>query len=237
MVEVSGLCMRYGAKTAVDHLSFSITKNSTVGFLGPNGAGKSTTMRMLVGFRIPSSGTVAIAGHDMLAERRQAQAAIGYVPETVSGFGHLATIEFLTYCCEVRGLRGPHCARAIGKVCEDIDLAPVMGSRLRWLSKGWRQRVWLAQALLHDPKVLILDEPSDGLDPLQKRVIRRLIKRLAATRVIILSTHILEEAEETCDRAIIIDQGKLLADDTIENLLDEKGRLAPLFYSLTAGSR
>ena len=235
-VEVNGLCMRYGTQTAVDSVSFSISKNSTVALLGPNGAGKSTTMRMLAGFSVPSRGTVAIAGHDILDERRQAQASIGYLPETVSGFGHLATVEFLSFCCGARGLRGPRRARAIEKVCEDIDLAPAMGTRLQWLSKGWRQRVWLAQALLHDPKVLILDEPTDGLDPIQKRSIRRLIKQLATTRAAILSTHILEEAEETCDRAIIIEQGRILVDDRIENLLDGKGRIAPLFYSLTTGS-
>ena len=236
VVEASRLVMRYGAKTVVNDLSFSINENSAVGFLGPNGAGKSTTMRMLSGFRIPSSGTATIAGHDILTERRQAQASIGYLPEAVSGFGHLTTVEFLTYCCETRGLRGPDCVDAIERVCREVTLAPVMGNSLRRLSKGWRQRVWLGQALIHNPRVLILDEPTDGLDPVQKRDIRRLIKRLAATRVIILSTHILEEAEETCDRAIIIDQGRLLADDRIENLLDEKGHLAPLFYALTAGN-
>lgn len=236
VVEVSGLCMRYGANLAVDHLSFSVTENSAVGFLGPNGAGKSTVMRILAGFRIPSSGTAAIAGHDLLTERRRAQAVVGYLPEAVGGFGHLTALELLTYCCEARGIGGSRRARAIDRVCENLGLEPVMARRLRHLSKGWRQRVWLAQALVHDPGVLILDEPTDGLDPIQKLGIRRLIKRLAATRVIILSTHILEEAEETCDRALIIDRGKLVADGRVEDLADEKGRLAPLFHARTAGS-
>ena len=235
LLEVSNLSMRYGARTVVDKLSFSITANSTVGFLGPNGAGKSTTMRMLTGFRIPSSGTASIAGHDILTERRKAQAVTGYLPESPNGFDNLTTGEFLTYCCEARGLYGPDRLYAVDRVCEDIALAPVMGSSLRWLSKGWRQRAWLAQALLHDPKVLILDEPTDGLDPVQKRAIRRLIKNLAVSRVIILSTHILEEAEEICDRAIIIDRGSILVDDQVRNLLDNKGRLAPLFYDLVGG--
>lgn len=236
VVEVSALCMRYGAHTAVDHLSFSIAENSAVGFLGPNGAGKSTVMRILAGFRIPSSGTAAIAGHDLLTERRRAQAVVGYLPEAVGGFGHLTALELLTYCCEARGIGAPRRARAIDRVCENLALGPVMARRLRHLSKGWRQRVWLAQALVHDPRVLILDEPTDGLDPIQKLGIRRLIKRLAATRVIILSTHILEEAEETCERALIIDRGKLVADGRVEDLADEKGRLAPLFHARTAGS-
>ncbi len=236
VVEVSGLVMRYGGKTVVNDLGFSIRENSTVGFLGPNGAGKSTTLRMLAGFRIPSSGKVSIASHDLRTERRQAQALIGYLPEVASGFGHLTTAEFLTWCCEARGLCGADCTHAIARVCRDIALAPVMGNSLRRLSKGWRQRVWLGQALLHAPKVLILDEPTDGLDPIQKRDIRRLIQHLAATCVIILSTHILEEAEEICDRVIIIDQGRILADQKIEDLPKEKGCLASLFYALTAGS-
>jgi len=236
VVEVSGLCMRYGANLAVDRLSFSITENSTVAFLGPNGAGKSTVMRILAGFRVPQSGTAAIAGYNLLTQRRRAQAVVGYLPEAVGGFGHLTALELLTYCCEARAISGLRRARAIDRVCETLALGPVMTRRLRHLSKGWRQRAWLAQALVHDPGVLILDEPTDGLDPIQKLGIRRLIKRLAATRVIILSTHILEEAEQTCERALIIDRGRLVADGRVEELVDEKGRLAPLFHASTAGS-
>ena len=233
-VEAVDLCMRYGSTTAVDRLSFSIAGPSTVGLLGPNGAGKSTVMRILAGFRIPSSGRAAIAGHDLLTARRRAQAVTGYLPETAGGLGRLTALELLTGCCDARGIRGPAARRAIGRVGEDLDLAPVLGKRLAALSKGWRQRVWLAQALVHDPRVLILDEPTDGLDPIQKRGIRRLIKQLAATRVIMLSTHILEEAETVCERALIIDHGRLLADARVEDLVDEKGRLAPLFHALTA---
>ncbi len=228
------LTIRYGGKTAVSEVSFSIPKGSTVGFLGANGAGKSSTMRMLAGFRVPASGNASIAGFDVVRQRRQAQSMTGYLPEAAGGFGRLTTTEFLTFCSEARGMSGHRAKQAIDRGCMELDLGSVMSTPLRHLSKGWRQRVWLTQALLHDPPALILDEPTDGLDPIQKHQIRNLITRLSTSRTIILSTHILEEAEQICDRAIIIDHGVIVADRAVADLVDDRGSLAPSFHRLVA---
>ena len=233
LLEARNLTMRYGRNTAVNRVSFSVDKGTTVGFLGANGAGKSTTMRLLTGFYTPTAGTVTVDGHDVVRHRRLAQAKIGYLPEAAGGLGHLNTTEFLAYCCEARGLSGAQRQRAITQVCAELELASVMTTRMQRLSKGWRQRVWLAQALIHNPEVLILDEPTDGLDPLQKHAIRQLILRLAATKAIILSTHILEEAEEICERAIIIHHGAIVADQPVAELVDSQGRLTDAFHRLT----
>ncbi len=232
LVIANNLTFSYGSQTAVSGVSFTISRGSTVGFLGANGAGKSSTMRMLAGFRVPSSGYASIAGFDVVDQRRHAQGVIGYLPEAAGGFGRLTTTEFLRFCSEAREMSREQAKQAIDKCCAELDLGSVMSTPLRHLSKGWRQRVWLGQALLHDPQVLILDEPTDGLDPNQKRQIRKLITRLAADRAIILSTHILEEAEQICDRAIIIDHGVIVAERPVVDLVDDRGSLAPSFYGL-----
>ncbi len=226
------LTIRYNGKIAVSEVGFSIPKGSTVGFLGANGAGKSSTMRMLAGFRVPASGSASIAGFDVVRQRRQAQSMIGYLPEAAGGFGRLTTTEFLRFCSEAREISGNRAKQAIDRCCEELDLGNVMSTPLRHLSKGWRQRVWLAQALLHEPPALILDEPTDGLDPIQKRQIRKLITRLSTSRTIILSTHILEEAEQICDRAIIIHHGVIVADQPVADLVDDRGSLAASFFRL-----
>ncbi len=232
LITADRLTFGYGSKTVVSEVSFSIPKGLTVGFLGANGAGKSSTMRMLSGFRVPASGSASIAGFDVVRQRRQAQSMIGYLPESPGGFGHLTTIEFLRFCSEAREISGNRGKQAIDRCCAELELDSVMSTPLRHLSKGWRQRVWLAQALLHEPPTLILDEPTDGLDPLQKRQIRKLITRLSCNRTIILSTHILEEAEQICDRAIIIDHGVIVADQLVTDLIDDRGSLSASFFSL-----
>ena len=232
LIVADRLTFRYAGKTVVSEASFSIPKGSTTGFLGANGAGKSSTMRMLAGFHVPASGNASIAGFDVALQRRQAQGMVGYLPEAASGFGHLTTTEFLRFCSESREISGNRAKRAIDRCCTELDLAYVMSTPLRHLSKGWRQRVWLAQALLHEPPALILDEPTDGLDPIQKRHIRQLITGLSTSRAIILSTHILEEAEQLCDRAIIINHGTIIADRPVADLVDDRGSLAPAFFRL-----
>lgn len=233
MIEAKNLVMRFGDRIAVDGLSFSVAKGSIVGFLGPNGAGKSTTMRMLTGCLVPMAGGATICGHDIVEDRALAQARIGYLPEAANGFAGLTVREFLTFCGEARGLRGTTLDDAIARVAADVHLAEALGRRLKELSKGWRQRAWFAQALLHDPDVLILDEPTDGLDPNQKERMRAFIRRIAADKAILLSTHILEEAEEICTRAIVVANGRIVADDAPSKLADARGRLAPAFHALT----
>ncbi len=232
MIEAKNLTKRFGGIVAVDDVSFSITAGDIVGFLGPNGAGKSTTMRLLTGFLDADSGSVNICRHDINTERCAAQTCIGYLPEAAGGFPHLTVREFLSFCGESRGIFRASLADAIDRTCDLVDLGAALDKPLKSLSKGWRQRAWLAQAILHDPPVLILDEPTDGLDPIQKEKIRDLIRSVAADKAIILSTHILEEAEEVCTRAIVITGGRIVTDDTPSNLADDKGRIANTFRRL-----
>lgn len=233
MIDAHNLEKRFGETIAVDDVSFSIAPGEIVGFLGPNGAGKSTTMRMLAGFLMPDSGDARIAGFDVSRQTTQAQAHLGYMPEAAAGFGNLTVGEFLLYCAQSRGISGTLAIDAIDQIAEQTELQPALGKVMRSLSKGWRQRAWFAQAAMHDPPVLILDEPTDGLDPGQKTHVRNFIRDIAATKAIILSTHILEEAEELCDRLIIIAAGKIVADVPTSALLDNKGRLAGSFAELT----
>lgn len=233
MIEARNLRMTFGRRAAVDGVSFRLDPGSVVGFLGPNGAGKTTTMRIVTGYLAPDEGSVHIDGIDVGRGARQARRLIGYLPEAAAGFTHLTVSEFLTSCADIRGLRGQALRTAIRSTAERVELTQALGETLSTLSKGWRQRAWLAQALLHDPPVLILDEPTDGLDPNQKRTIRRLLRSEARRKTILLSTHDLEEAEEICDRAIIIDRGRIVADSTPASLADDRGRLAPAFYRLT----
>ncbi len=236
MIEAKNLTKRFGDLVAVDDVSFSIAAGDIVGFLGPNGAGKSTTMRLLTGFLDADNGSVKICRHDINSERCAAQARLGYLPEAAGGFPHLTVREFLAFCGESRGLFGTSLADAIERTCALVDLGAALDRPLKSLSKGWRQRAWLAQAILHDPPVLILDEPTDGLDPIQKEKVRALIRSVAENKAIILSTHILEEAEEVCTRAIVITGGRIVADDTPNNLADDKGRIADTFSRLVGNA-
>ena len=234
MIEASNLGKTFGHIRAVHQVSFQVPRGQVVAFLGANGAGKSTTMRLLTGYLTADTGTAAIHGHDIVRARHEARSAMGYLPEAAGGFPQLTIREFLTFCGESRGLWGRDLDKAMQRVVGMIDLAPVFDRKMVELSKGWRQRSWLGQALLHDPAVLILDEPTDGLDPNQKDNIRQLIREIASEKAIILSTHILEEAEELSDRVIVIADGRIVADEGRTSLVDEKGRLAPAFRRLTA---
>ncbi|MGI9301209.1 MAG: ABC transporter ATP-binding protein [Gammaproteobacteria bacterium] len=236
MIEAQNLSMRFGEHEAIPDLTFSIKPGTVVGFLGPNGAGKTTTMRLLTGFYTPASGTARICGYDIRRKRRRAQKCFGYLPEAAGGFANLTAREFLTVCAQARGIRRASRHSRIERVANMTALTPALDRRMKTLSKGWRQRAWFAQTLLHDPPVLILDEPTDGLDPNQKRLVRALIRALAPDKAILLSTHILEEAEEVCDRAIIIAGGRKVADDTPANLADAKGRLSATFHDLTGSA-
>jgi ABC-2 type transport system ATP-binding protein len=235
LVEAAGLRKTFGPIVAVSGISLSVKKGEVLGFLGPNGAGKSTTMRLLAGFLAPISGSAAIGGHDVARDRQAAQACLGYLPEAAAGFPDLTVREFLTFCAEARGRRGRAARDAITAAAERIVLGPALDRKMKELSKGWRQRAWLAQAILHDPPALILDEPTDGLDPNQKRVVRDYVRSVMPTKAVLLSTHILEEAEEVCTRVIVVREGRIVADDRPANLADARGRLAGTFERLTAG--
>ncbi len=219
MIEAQSLTRRFGALLAVDRLSFEVEPGTVLGFLGPNGAGKSTTMKMLTGFLSPTSGTARIMGHDICRDSLAARRQMGYLPEGAPLYGELSVERFLHFAAETRGFRGADARRRAGRAMERLDLQEVTGQTIETLSKGFKRRVGLAQAILHDPPTLILDEPTDGLDPNQKHEVRRLIREMAPDKIIIVSTHILEEVEALCTRAMIIARGRLLADDTPAGLL------------------
>lgn len=233
LIEARQLARSFGPRVAVRDVSFEITEGSVVGFLGPNGAGKSTTMRLLAGYLQPDHGTASIAGYDINKQTQCARAHLGYLPEAAAGFPNLTVREFLKYCGECRGLWGRRLSSAIDRVSEDTGLALALDQKIGTLSKGWRQRAWFAQAILHDPPVLIFDEPTEGLDPNQKTRVRDLIRSIAQKKAIILSTHVLEEAETICNRVIVIANGQIVADDTPKKLSDQEGRLAKAFQRLT----
>lgn len=218
MIEVIRLSKKFGPKTAVDNISFSVAKGEVLGFLGPNGAGKSTTMRMITGFIPPTLGTVTVGGDDIQTAPLQAKARIGYLPENAPLYSDMTVTSFLRFAAELRGITGSAQKAAVEKAIETCFLERVATQSLDTLSKGFRHRTCLAQAIVHDPEVLILDEPTDGLDPNQKQEVRNLIKRLGASKTIIFSTHILEEVEAVCSRAIIIDQGRVVADGSPNEL-------------------
>jgi ABC-2 type transport system ATP-binding protein len=203
---------QFGPKTAVDRVSFSVEKGQVLGFLGPNGAGKSTTMRMITGYLPPTEGTVTIGGIDILVDPIEAKKKVGYLPENAPLYSDMTVETFLRFAAELRGLRGSARSDAVERAMDTCFLEAVRTQSIDTLSKGYRHRTCLAQAIIHDPEVLILDEPTDGLDPNQKHEVRGLIKRMGANKAIIFSTHILEEVEAACTRAIIIDQGKIVAD-------------------------
>jgi ABC-2 type transport system ATP-binding protein len=218
MITVKELTKRYARNTAVDHISFQVEKGQIVGFLGPNGAGKTTTMRMLTGFLSPTSGSAAVAGFDVLEQPLEVKKRIGYLPETPPLYPEMETGEYLTFVGKLKGLSGAELRKRVDYVCDRCAVADVKNKLLGKLSKGYRQRVGLAQAIIHNPDVLILDEPTAGLDPKQINETRDLIKSLGGDHTIILSTHILPEVEQTCEQVLIINKGKLVATDSVQNL-------------------
>jgi len=214
MITTKNLSKRYGEKLAVNDLTFSVSPGEVLGFLGANGAGKSTTMRMIAGFVAPSAGEVTVCGHDIERAPVAAKSCMGYLPEGAPSYGEMTVGEFLDFVADIRGLTGVRRRERRGIVIERLALSPVIEQVIETLSKGFRRRVGLAQAIIHDPQVLILDEPTDGLDPNQKHEVRRLINELSRDKLVVVSTHILEEVHEVCTRAIIIADGRIVADET-----------------------
>src|SRR4029077_19932051 len=218
MISVKDLSKRYARNTAVDHISFDVEKGQIVGFLGPNGAGKTTTMRVLTCFLPPTSGTATVAGFDVLESPMEVKKRIGYLPEAPPLYLEMRTAEYLTFVGRLKGLSGADLRQRVDAVCDRCAVGDVKNKLLGKLSKGYRQRVALAQAIIHNPDVLILDEPTAGLDPKQINETRELIRGLAGDHTILLSTHILPEVEQTCEQVLIINQGKLVATDSVHNL-------------------
>ncbi|MEM6911541.1 MAG: ATP-binding cassette domain-containing protein [Verrucomicrobiota bacterium] len=228
MIEVSNLQKQFGSKVAVKNVSFSVEKGEVLGFLGPNGAGKSTTMRMITGYLTPTEGQVKVAGISVHEAPEEAKRRIGYLPESAPLYPDMTVSGFLKFCAGIRGLKGEEKTSAVDRALATCFLQPVRDQSIDTLSKGYRHRTCLAQALLHDPEILILDEPTDGLDPNQKREVRQLIREMGRDKAIIFSTHILEEVEAACSRAIIIDSGRIKVDSTPGELLSrspEAGRI------------
>jgi len=218
MIKVQNLTKQFGHKRAVDGISFSVERGEVLGFLGPNGAGKSTTMRMITGFIPPTSGSVSVGGFDMVEKPIPAKKLIGYLPENAPAYTDMTVSGFLGFAAEMRGLRGEARNKAVGRVVEMCFLETVLHQSVDTLSKGYRHRTCFAQSIIHDPDVLILDEPTDGLDPNQKHEVRQLIRRMGETKAIIFSTHILEEVDAACSRALIIDRGRVVANGTPQEL-------------------
>ena len=214
LIEVKGLSKNFGALQAVDDISLSVTRGEVLGFLGPNGAGKSTTMKMITGFLAPSVGQVSIAGFDIERDPLAAKAKLGYLPEGAPAYGEMTPASFLDFIAAIRGIPSAQRRARIAAVVGKIHLEKVLNQRIETLSKGFKRRVGLAQAILHDPEILVMDEPTDGLDPNQKHEVRELIKEMAPHKAIVISTHILEEVDAVCTRAIIINQGRLIFSGT-----------------------
>ena len=214
MIKVNNLVKLFGTKRAVDGVSFSVERGEVLGFLGPNGAGKSTTMRMLTGFIPPTEGTATVGGFDIVTQPIEARRLIGYLPENAPAYTDMTVIGFLNFTAEIRGLRGDAKKKAVNRAVEMCFLEAVLHQSVETLSKGFRHRTCFAQSVIHDPDVLVLDEPTDGLDPNQKHEVRGLIRRMGEKKAIIFSTHILEEVDAVCSRAIIIDRGKIVANGT-----------------------
>lgn len=218
-IEARQLCKRYGNLVAVDNLSFDVGEGEVLGFLGPNGAGKSTTMKMLTGFLAPTSGTATINGHDIVEDSLRARRCIGYLPEGAPAYGEMTVRKFLEFVARARGFDGRNALQVAGKAIDRLNLTAVTEQPIETLSKGFKRRVGLAQAILHDPQVLILDEPTDGLDPNQKHEVRHLIREMSHEKIIVISTHILEEVAALCNRAMIISDGRLVVDDSPDGLI------------------
>ena len=238
LLEVKGLKKNFGTFAAVKGISFSVKKGEVLGFLGPNGAGKSTTMRMVTGFIPPTEGTAVICGHDIVTDAIAAKSSFGYLPESAPSYRAMTVTDFLTFIAQIRGYKGAELKEKVESAIAEANLSKVVNQTIETLSKGYRQRTCFAQAILHDPQVLIMDEPTDGLDPNQKLEVRKLIKKMAAKgKAIIISTHILEEVDAVCSRAIIISSGEIKADGTPAELRakDPEGKndLSNAFYHLT----
>lgn len=235
MIEVKNVTKQFGPIRAVNNLSFSVKKGEVLGFLGPNGAGKTTTMRMITGFFPPTSGSVSVCGHNVATDPVAAKASIGYLPENAPVYHSMIVSDFLKFAGETRGYRGKELKERIDKAITTCRLEKVRKQSIGTLSKGYKQRTCFAQAILHDPPVLIMDEPTDGLDPNQKFVVRQLISDMASEKAIIISTHILEEVDAVCTRAIIISNGTMAANGTPDELRkkSDTGRLDDVFRMLT----
>lgn len=218
MIRVQNLTKRFDEFTAVNQLSFDVAPGEVLGFLGPNGAGKSTTMKMITGFIEPTSGQVSVCDINVAEDPMAAQNIMGYLPEGAPAYGEMTVLAFLQFIADVRGLKGTLREERLASVIAQVELTSVLDKPIETLSKGFARRVGLAQAIMHDPKVLILDEPTDGLDPNQKHQVRELIKGLAQDKIVIISTHILEEVSAVCSRALIISEGKLLLDGKPDEL-------------------
>jgi ABC-2 type transport system ATP-binding protein len=218
MIKTEHLSKRYDSLVAVDDVSFQVAPGEVLGFLGPNGAGKTTTMRMLAGFITPTAGKASICGHDIATEPMAAKASLGYLPEGAPSYGEMSVRSFLEFIADLRHLQGDQHRKRMDYVIGRLQLERVLEQTIETLSKGFRRRVGLAQAIIHDPPVLILDEPTDGLDPNQKHEVRTLINEMARDKIIVISTHILEEVDAVCSRAIIIARGRIVADDTPQGL-------------------
>ncbi|MBI0432838.1 ABC transporter ATP-binding protein [Roseomonas sp. KE0001] len=233
LIEIDRLTKRFGTFTAVDNVSFQVARGEVLGFLGPNGAGKSTTMKMLAGFVTPSAGAARICGEDVVARPVEAKRQLGYLPEGAPTYPEMTVQSFLGFVARIRGYRGGEERERVAHAMRLTTLEGVRLQPIETLSKGFKRRVGLAQALLHDPPVLVLDEPTDGLDPNQKHEVRRLIGQMAPSKAIIISTHILEEVSAICTRAIIIARGRLLADATPAELARRGPSLDAVFRELT----
>lgn len=232
-IEVHGLSKRFGDFQALRGVEFTVNKGEIVGFLGPNGAGKSTTMKILTGFWSPSEGTATVAGFDVVTETLEVRRRIGYLPESAPIYADMRVLDYLHFVGQVRGMAEGERAAAIDRVCGECDIADRLHQRVGTLSKGYRQRVGLAQALLHQPPILILDEPTSGLDPNQILAIRNLIRRIGESRTVILSTHILQEVQATCDRVLILNRGHIVADAPTDQIRSEQagGALVRVSYA------
>jgi ABC-2 type transport system ATP-binding protein len=235
MIKTEHLSKRYASLTAVDDVSFEVRPGEVLGFLGPNGAGKTTTMRMLAGFIAPTSGKASICGHDVESDALRAKRCLGYLPEGAPSYGEMTVRSFLEFIADLRNLQGAARRSRLDYVIGWLQLEEVLDQSIETLSKGFRRRVGLAQAIVHDPPVMILDEPTDGLDPNQKHEVRTLINQMSRDKIVVISTHILEEVDAVCSRAIIIARGRVVADDTPQGLASRhpSGRLDEVFRSIT----
>jgi ABC-2 type transport system ATP-binding protein len=236
MIKTQNLSKNYDGLLAVDNLTFAVEPGEVLGFLGPNGAGKSTTMRMIAGFVAPTSGSASICGHDVASDPVAAKSMLGYLPEGAPHYGEMTVGAFLEFIADLRSLAGERRKTRLDYVISRLQLESVYEQTIETLSKGFKRRVGLAQAIVHDPQVLILDEPTDGLDPLQKHEVRTLIGEIAREKTIVISTHILEEVDAVCTRAVIFARGKLVADDTPAGLKSRAptGRLEDVFRAVAA---
>ncbi|MBX3453327.1 ABC transporter ATP-binding protein [Ferrovibrio sp.] len=240
MIEIQNLVKKFGPFTAVDGISLTVAKGEVLGFLGPNGAGKSTTMKMLTGFLTPTSGRITVCGHDVAEAPLEAKRSIGYLPEGAPAYGDMTPRSFLDFVADVRRLSGEERRWRLEKVADQVNIVEVLDQPIDTLSKGFKRRVGLAQAILHDPPVLVLDEPTDGLDPNQKHEVRGLIQSMAKEKAIIISTHILEEVEALCKRAVVIARGRVVAEGRPEgdgwrigDILAQPGKLDAAFRQVT----